>query len=71
MAKTIVEVKLVQVNFVPTTYEVDEKGNRLTARRTVIGQLAFDSAFLPEDVQTQLREIIAQAYATQIGANAG
>ena len=68
---TVVEIKLVQVNFVPTTYEVDDEGNRLTTPRTVIGQLAFDCAALPENMQTQLREIIAQAYAIQIGANDG
>ena len=73
MAKTtiIVKIKLVQVNFVPTTYEVDDKGNRLTMPRTVIGQLALDCEFLPDDVQAQLREIIVQAYATQIGAKDG
>ena len=71
MTKTIVEIKLVQVNFVPTTWKVDEKGKPTTPRRTVVGQLAFDCEFLPDDEQTQLREIIAQAYAIQIGAKDG
>lgn len=60
--KTVVEIKLVQVNFVPTTYGIDDKGACVTAKRTVIGQLALGCEFLPDELQAQLREIIAQKY---------
>lgn len=63
--KTIVEIKLIQINFVPTTWKVDEHGRPTTAPRTVIGQLALGCEFLPGEVQAQLREIIAQEFAVQ------
>lgn len=50
-----VEIKLVQINFVPTWYKDGHK-------RTAIGQLALDCTCLPEALQCQLRELIAEYF---------
>jgi hypothetical protein len=68
MEKTVIEIKLTQVNFVPTTYTVDSEGKLLTAKRTVVGQLAFDCEFLPEDLRSQLEDLIRQEYAKPVPA---
>ena len=64
MEKVIVEIRLTQVNFVPTRYKVDAEG--LTSKRTVIGQLAFDCEFLPDNLRAQLEEIICREYAKTV-----
>lgn len=55
----IVKIKLVQVNFVPTWYTVDGDGKPVSSKRTAVGQLAFDCAYLPETLAAELRELIA------------
>lgn len=59
---TVVEIKLVQVNFVPTWHTVDDDGKTTSSKRTAIGQLALDCAYLPETLRRQLRELIAEQY---------
>lgn len=62
MPTVVVEIKLVQINFVPTRYMVDDDGNLTSSKRTVIGQLAFDCSYLPKTLQRKLRELIAEQY---------
>lgn len=58
----IVEIKLVQVNFVPTWYMVDDDGKVTSPKRTAVGQMAFDCAYLPETLRRELCELIAEEY---------
>ena len=58
----IVEIKLVQVNFVPTWYTVDDDGKPTSPKRTAIGQLGYNCVYLPETLQRKLRELIAEEY---------
>jgi len=58
----VVKIKLVQVNFVPTWYAVDDDGEITSSKRTAIGQLALDCTYLPETLQCKLRELIAEQY---------
>lgn len=58
----VVEIKLVQVNFVPTWYTVDDDGYTTSPKRTAISQLALDCAYLPETLQHKLRELVAEQY---------
>ena len=62
MPTVAVEIKLVQINFVPARYMVDDDGNRTSSRRMVVGQLAFDCSYLPKTLQRKLRELIAEQY---------
>lgn len=68
MARVVVEIKLVQVSFVPTVYKVSETGEVVTPKRTVIGQLAYDCEFLPGELRSRLEEIIQQEYAKSVSA---
>lgn len=58
----IVKIKLVQVNFVPTWHTVDDDGKPTSSKRTAVGQLALDCAYLPETLAAKLRELIAEQY---------
>ncbi len=58
----IVKIKLVQINFVPTWYTVDDDGKLTSSKRTAVGQLALDCDYLPETLRRQLRELIAEQY---------
>ena len=53
--RNYIEVKLVQVNFVPTW--VDEEG---TNKRTLVGQAAIEASTLPEELQEALRRFILE-----------
>ena len=58
----IVEIKLVQVNFVPTVYHVGDDRKSTSSKRTAVGQLALDCTYLPETLCCELRELIAEQY---------
>ena len=57
-----VEIELVQVNFIPTWYTVDDDGKATSPKSTAIGQLALDCAHLPEPLRSELREFITEQY---------
>ena len=58
----IVEIKLVQINFVPTWHTVEDDGKPTSLKRTAVGQLALDCAYLPEMLRRKLRELVAEQY---------
>ena len=61
MKKRVFEIRLGEITFTPTTYEIDTKtGEELMPKRTVIGQLSYDCTFLPEELRQQLVDIIRE-----------
>ncbi len=59
MKKRVFEIRLYEVTFTPTTFEIDTKtGADLTPRKTIIGKLSYDCDCLPEKIKQELVEII-------------